>query len=222
MTYSYDALDNLRSARLARVKDHIYWYDSNNRLTNVQSSDGATTMGLGYDVQGNLATRNGQAFRFDFGNRLREAEGAEKYAYDAHGRRVLSQAPGGDILSLYDSAGVLRRQENQRTGEGTEYIHLNGSLLAKSVTAMAPGVPVITAPSFSSTGSFTVGWSSVVGVSTYELQQRTGQGGLALCLFWIGAGMVDHWQACRESWAQDSRLPCRTVRRLERRSDSGG
>ncbi|MBA0264915.1 RHS repeat protein [Stenotrophomonas maltophilia] len=177
MTYSYDALDNLRSARLAGVKDHIYWYDSNNRLTNVQSSDGATTMGLGYDVQGNLATRNGQAFRFDFGNRLREAEGAEKYAYDAHGRRVLSQAPGGDILSLYDSAGVLRRQENQRTGEGTEYIHLNGSLLAKSVTAMAPGVPVITAPSFSSTGSFTVGWSSVVGVSTYELQQRTGQGG---------------------------------------------
>lgn len=176
MAYSYDALDNLRSARLAGVKDHSYWYDGNNRLTNVQSSDGSTTMGLGYDVQGNLASRNGQAFRFDFGNRLRQADGAEQYAYDAHGRRVLSQKQGGDIISLYDNAGVLRRQESQRTGEGTEYIHLNGSLLAKSVTAVAPGVPVISVVSFSNDGSFPVSWSSVAGASGYELQQREGQG----------------------------------------------
>jgi YD repeat-containing protein len=189
--YSYDALDNLRSARLAGVKDHSYWYDGNNRLTNVQSSNGSTTMGLGYDVQGNLASRNGQGFLFDFGNRLREAAGTEKYAYDAHGRRVLSQAPGGDVLSLYDNAGVLRRQESQRTGEGTEYIYLNGSLLAKSATAVAPGVPVVTVTAFSSNGSFPVNWSAVVGATSYELQQREGQAD------WVAAysGTALNWSA---------------------------
>ncbi|MDI9273147.1 RHS repeat protein [Stenotrophomonas sp. PFBMAA-4] len=176
MRYSYDALDNMRSARLAGVKDHGYWYDASNRLTNVQSATGSTIMGLSYDAQGNLASRNGQIFRFDFGNRLREVVGSEEYAYDANGRRVLSKAAGGDVISMYDSAGVLRRQESQRTGEGTEYIHLNGSLLAKSTTSVAPGVPVVSVPSFSSNGTFQVSWSSVAGVSAYELQQRAGQG----------------------------------------------
>lgn len=191
MVYQYDALDNLRSARLASVKDHTYWYDGSNRLTNVQSSDGSTTMGLSYDAQGNLFSRNGQEFRFDLGNRLREAGGVERYAYDAQGRRVLSQAAGGDIISLYDNAGVLRRQESQRSGEGTEYIHLNGSLLAKSVSAVAPGVPLITVSSFSNSGSFPVSWSSVVGASRYELQQREGQGNWAAA--YSGAALT--WSA---------------------------
>ena len=175
MQYSYDALDNIRSARLAGVKDHNYWYDGNNRLTNVQSADGSTTMGLGYDAQGNLSTRNGQVFRFDFGNRLREVGGVERYAYDAHGRRVLSQTPSGDIVSMYDRAGVLRRQESQRTGESTEYIHLNGSLLAKSTTIIAPAVPIVTVTAFSSSGNFPVSWSAVSGASNYELQERSEQ-----------------------------------------------
>lgn len=39
--------------------------------------DGPTVVGLDYDVQDNLANKNGQAYHFDFGNRLREVPGKE-------------------------------------------------------------------------------------------------------------------------------------------------
>ncbi|TDV30472.1 RHS repeat-associated core domain-containing protein [Stenotrophomonas sp. CC22-02] len=129
--YTYDALDNIRSAKVAGRKDHAYTYDANNRLTNVRSTDGATTIGLAYDVQGNLSMRNGQAFVFDLGNRLRSAPGPENYRYDAQGRRVLAWLQGsGSILSMYDSEGRLRRQQSERDGKSREYLYLGGLLVA--------------------------------------------------------------------------------------------
>lgn len=52
--YTYDALDNMTSAKLAGVRQHNYWYDANQRLTNVVDDAGATIVGLSYDAQGNL------------------------------------------------------------------------------------------------------------------------------------------------------------------------
>ncbi len=93
--YSYDSLDNLTGIVIGGTKARIqsYCYDASWRLTNVKSGDcstGTTVIGLGYDVQGNLANKNGQAFEFDYGNRLRNVPGKEWYAYDGQGRRVLS------------------------------------------------------------------------------------------------------------------------------------
>jgi len=176
--YTYDAVDNLRSATLAGVKDHNYWYDAKNRLTNVQSSAGATIIGLTYDVQGNLSKRSGTVYTFDFGNRLRQVADAERYRYDAHGRRILSVASngGGIIRSLYGNDGALLRQDNAREGKNTEYIQLNGSLVARAISVVSPLTPVLTVPSFSSTGSFTVSWSSVAYASTYELREQVAGG----------------------------------------------
>ncbi|WP_244220682.1 RHS repeat domain-containing protein [Xanthomonas vasicola] len=50
--YTYDALDNMTSAKLAGVRQHNYWYDANQRLTNVVDDAGATIVGLSYDAQG--------------------------------------------------------------------------------------------------------------------------------------------------------------------------
>lgn len=176
MSYSYDALDNLRSARLPGVKDHTYWYDGNNRLTNVLDATGATVVGMTYDVQGNLATRNGQGLAFDFGNRLRSSTGKEAYRYDGHGRRVLQEATAGNIMSLYGEDGVLRRRDSERDARTVEYIHLNGSLVAQVETPNTPLSPTVTVPAHSSTGSFTVVWSSVASVTRYEVQERANGG----------------------------------------------
>lgn len=173
MRYSYDVLDNLRSARLLGVKEHNYWYDANNRLTNVQSDSGATTIGLTYDVQGNLRNRNGQVFDFDYGNRLRGVAGLESYRYDVEGRRIASiDATGATFLSMYGQDGVLRRQNNTRQGKNTEYIHLNGSLVAKVTTTVAPVAPVLHAPAFSNSGSYVVSWNAVGAATGYELQEQ--------------------------------------------------
>ena len=172
--YTYDVVDNLRSAKLAGGKDHVYWHDANNRLTNVQSSGGATTIGLSYDVQGNLSSRNGVGYSFDFGNRLRTVASTERYRYDAHGRRILSAdiSNGGTIRSLYGNDGVLRRQDNAREGRNTEYIHLNGSLVAQAIQVVAPVTPILTVPAFSNNGAYSLQWTAVSYANRYELREQ--------------------------------------------------
>lgn len=130
--FTYDVLDNMRSWTLAGVKDQHYYYDpSRNQLNNVNASTGATIVGLEYDVQGNLATRNSQAYVFDYGNRLRQVVGKESYRYDGAGRRALASASvGGNILSHYTQAGQLLFQQDERRHLNIPHIYLNGSLLA--------------------------------------------------------------------------------------------
>ncbi|WP_422506603.1 RHS repeat domain-containing protein [Stenotrophomonas sp. GZD-301] len=130
--FSYDALDNLTSWMLPGVKDHRYWYDAHNRLTNVRDGAGNTLIGLSYDVQGNLKLKNGLNHVFDYGNRLREVSGKESYRYDALGRRIFASAPGlGVVLSQYAQDGRLVFQSDGRKGLGREYVHLAGSLIAR-------------------------------------------------------------------------------------------
>nr|WP_252513597.1 RHS repeat-associated core domain-containing protein [Xanthomonas arboricola] len=127
--YTYDVLDNILTAKLPGVRENNYWYDSKNRLTNILSNEGSTTIGLNYDVQGNLKNKNGQAYAFDYGNRLRDVTGKEAYRYDAYGRRVLSGGLSTLNIQAYSQAGQLLYAEVRGKGN-TEYVYLNGSLLA--------------------------------------------------------------------------------------------
>ncbi|WP_181902791.1 RHS repeat protein [Lysobacter soli] len=175
--YTYDALDNLRSAKLTGKRQHNYWYDASNRLTNIQDNAGATIGAIGYDVQGNVQNKSGDAFQFDFGNRLRSVAGKEAYWYDAYGRRARAWSPTqGNILSMYGQDGALRRQNNEREGKNYEYIQLNGSLLAKLTTVVAPVTPALTVPSYSTTGSYTLTWTSVAYATSYDLQESANGG----------------------------------------------
>nr|WP_244672519.1 RHS repeat protein [Xanthomonas sp. D-93] len=132
-TYSYDVLDNLTHV-IAPGRDHYYCYDANWQLTNVKTGGcgGSTVIGMSYDPQGNLSNKNGQAFVFDYGNRLRQATGKETYRYDGNGRRTLALQSAGNIGSLYDQSGALRFQKNQRQSKSTDYILLGGSLVAEA------------------------------------------------------------------------------------------
>jgi hypothetical protein len=174
--YGYDVADNLRTVK-ANGRDHTYYYDPTWRLTNVLNSTGASVIGLSYDAQGNLANKNGQGFRFDFGNRLREAISRESYRYDGHGRRVRSKATGqADIASFYGQDGVLRHQRDHRRARAIDHIYLNGSLVARVSDEIAPFSPVLTVPGYNTSGSYTVQWSAVTGATGYELQEASNGG----------------------------------------------
>ncbi|NUO78360.1 MAG: hypothetical protein HOQ32_20415 [Lysobacter sp.] len=135
INYTYDALDNIRTVSHPGVREHTYWYDASNRLTNVQATaGGATVIGLGYDVQGNQTNKNGQEYNFDYGNRLRRVTGKERYRYDSLGRRseVLSE-DGSVHVFQYSQAGLplfsskVSAAAIQTTHEN---IYLAGSLIA--------------------------------------------------------------------------------------------
>lgn len=130
--YRYDSLDNLTYVR-APGREHYYCYDPYWHLTNIKINEcsGSTVVGLAYDLQGNLTNKNGQAYVFDFGNRLRAATNKESYRYDGNGRRTQATQSSGSVGSMYDQAGVLRFQKNQRRSKMTEYVLLGGSNVAE-------------------------------------------------------------------------------------------
>ena len=130
--FSYDAIDNLRSWKLAGVKDYAdYVYDTNNRLTGIKDGANAQVVSIGYDMQGNLSAKNSQAFQFDYGNRLRSTAGIT-YRYDGAGRRVQATAPDGkQQLWMYSQSGqMLFSWDGPSTQKTHEHLYLAGSIIA--------------------------------------------------------------------------------------------
>ena len=136
--FTYDALDNLSSWKLAGVKDYAeYVYNTQNLLTNIRNTAGASVVGLGYDLQGNVNNKNGQTYDFDYGNRLCTVTGKESYRYDGLGRRVQSTATDGSKTTTwqytqsgqmaFSSDWVAPGQSNQKTHEN---VYLAGSVVA--------------------------------------------------------------------------------------------
>lgn len=128
--YSYDALDNIARATVGG-RDYVYWYDTHNRLTNVLNGvGGPTAIGIGYDSRGNVSNKNGSLFQFDHGNRLRNAQGAESYRYDAQGRRVRTAGADGLLYEMYSLDGKLLWQRDEQLGLRFQHVYLGGSLIA--------------------------------------------------------------------------------------------
>ncbi|CAM5347107.1 Fibronectin type-III domain-containing protein OS=Rhodanobacter lindaniclasticus OX=75310 GN=B1991_13375 PE=4 SV=1 [Rhodanobacter lindaniclasticus] len=136
-TYAYDALNNLRQNVNGGYTINMN-LDANNRLTSVTFG---TTPFTTYqnDARGNRSamTYNGVTtpYSFDAKNQLLEVSGVASYAYDAAGRRIMkTPAVGGAaaaIYSFYNQAGQLLYGCDAATAQGTNYIHLNGKLIAR-------------------------------------------------------------------------------------------
>jgi RHS repeat-associated protein len=156
--YGYDSLDNLTHV-VAPGRDHYYCYDGSNRLGNVKtgSCTGATVIGLGYDVQGNLANKNGTLYTFDLGNRLRGVNGspASSYVYDGQGRRVRDITTASKY-SQYTLTGQLSMTSDGRAGTVSEYVYLGGSLVAIRARDTATNVHTTTYQHTDALGSPTV------------------------------------------------------------------
>lgn len=184
--FAYNVLDNLTSWTRTGAKDYAEYIYTNNRLTNIKNSGGATIVGLDYDVQGNLTNKNGQVYAFDYGNRLRDAPGNSTYAYDGLGRRVLDRTTA-DKHSLYSQSGQLLYENDLRQAKTTRYVYLGGSLVARVVNSTAPAAPLLSAPSFNTTGSYTVSWTASSGATGYQLEEAVSGG--AWTSAYSGAGL---------------------------------
>lgn len=213
--YSYDALDNLRTATLGGIKNHRYDYDATQRLRNVVNvTTGASVTALSYDLQGNLAGKNGLAHRFDFGNRLREVVGKESYRYDGHGRRVYSRGADGSVrFWQYSSSGQLLRQSDL-SGNATQHLYLGATLLAKLEPDTPPLPPTalpapggLQASPAPASGTFTASWTAVTGAVRYAFSASNGLSTSAQSVTATSASVTDPdggaWaiqvRACRDA-----------------------
>jgi RHS repeat-associated protein len=126
-TYSYDALDNLRSSSVGG-RSLTHGYDGKNRLA---SLSGSQNINFSYDANGNIINRGGQGFNFDIGNRLMWAPGKASYVYDGHGRRNLIWYHDGTYAhQAYTQDGKLRFGWKQ--GEwGKRHVYLGDRLIAE-------------------------------------------------------------------------------------------
>ncbi len=142
--YAYDAQDNLRT-HVTGDTSYEYYYDGANRLTNLMNvATGASVVGLSYDVQGNLSNKNGQAYTFSQGNRLRSVANKEWYAYDGYGRRVIACGSAACNYQLYSQLGQLLYTQDARKGINTDYIYLAGSVVALRTRPAAGGAETVT------------------------------------------------------------------------------
>jgi len=139
-SYGYDEQDNLRHVAISggsQPRDHTYCYSTDNRLEFVRSGPNCTgsaspaVIALGYDPQGNLQYKNGTAYTFDYGNRLRNTAN-QNHRYDAAGRRVRTDSAGSQLqYSDYASDGRLVWQRDEVAGKRINNIYLAGSLVAE-------------------------------------------------------------------------------------------
>ncbi|MCS3848242.1 transposase [Xanthomonas campestris] len=78
-------------------------------------------------MQGNLSNKNGQAYTFSQGNRLRSVANKEWYADNGYGRQVIACGSAACNYQLYSQLGQLLYTQGARKGINTDYIYLAGS-----------------------------------------------------------------------------------------------
>lgn len=133
-SYSYDALDNIRTSTIGnRVSS--YHYGARNLLDTLSSTSPSFGLTYLYDERGNVSKRGDQVFRFDQGNRLASAPNRDTYLYDGFGHRLQTSAVDGTVtISVYSPAGQLlytRRRGGPNPAASTEYIYLHAHQIAE-------------------------------------------------------------------------------------------
>ena len=174
-SYTYDSLNNIRT-RVAGSQTLTYNYDPTNRLSSITGGTGSTFV---YDIRGNVTNKNGVDLIFDQKNQLQKIPGYGAYEYDAAGRRVAKTPEGGvPTYYFYTQAGQLLYQVNSATTKTTNFIYLGRKLVARNETLPTPipSVPILAVPGNSTSGSYSVSWSSVSGATSYVLQEHVNAG----------------------------------------------
>jgi len=176
-SYTYDALDNIRS----RVKDgqtYDYVYDGLNRLRDLKIGNTAVHS-YWYDLQGNTICRqtdgclNGGTLTFDLANRLQRYDGVQSYRYDAWGRRVTKTnlTSGADTSSLYSQGGQLMLEHDSAANTINDYVYLGKTMVAK----VSSTLPLLAAPSTSG-GGVTLSWPTSGSAVRYIVEESANFG----------------------------------------------
>lgn len=173
-TFSYDALDNLRTASRGALQK-VYTYSAQNRLQSM-SRTGQPALTYTHDSRGRATSRAGVALDFDDGNRLLSVGAVASYGYDAHGLRARRVEGGVTTHFMYSRAGQLVFEKNLASGNDTRYHYLGRRLVAKVGDGPAPiGIGELSVPAASS-GNYTVSWLPVAGATRYLLEEQFNHG----------------------------------------------
>jgi RHS repeat-associated protein len=135
-SYTYDPLDNLRTASLDLAVDTYGYDNAKNRLATVaHSQSGIDTYAT--DARGNITSDGNQVYTFDWLNRMTSVVGKATYRYDGLGRRVLSARTANRIKYAYAQDGrQLYAQDNTRR---TSNVYLGNTLVAEVFQGLAGG-----------------------------------------------------------------------------------
>ena len=78
------------------------------------------------------------AYVFDAADRMQAVTGKESYRYDGYGRRVrvTRSSDGKTDYPIYAMGGILLTEDDQRSNTRTDYVNLNGLLVAKRVATL--------------------------------------------------------------------------------------
>ncbi|MBC6942021.1 MAG: hypothetical protein DWB45_04780 [Xanthomonadales bacterium] len=161
---------------------HWNYGASTNRL---ETLSGAQSISYGYDTRGNVLQRAGRGFVFDDADRIVATTSGgttdESYRYDGHGRRVAIQRGSDTTYQVYSKAGQLLAEQSPG-GQFTNYVYLNGSLIARTsggedggTAPPAPAAPTVN-PAISTSGTYTVSWSIPSGVTSMQLLESVNGG----------------------------------------------
>lgn len=142
---TYDAMGNIRNKQIGDVDlNYIYGTDSEQGL--LKSITGSLDRSYSYDAQGNaipltavvidpVTTIHIQNYIYNQANQLVETATRNAWRYDANNRRVMAFAVGNEArpknITLYNSAGQLLYEVNNRHCVERDYIRLGSTLIAQ-------------------------------------------------------------------------------------------
>ena len=132
-TYTYDALDNLRSSRIGLSTQSGFDYNYN-PATNLLASlnrVGGGTYAYTTNPAGDITTDGRQSYKFDIAHRLTSVTGKESYLYDGNGRRArtLNATTGTIEYFGYGQDGRLLQDWSNRRGVRNAYVYLGNTLV---------------------------------------------------------------------------------------------
>lgn len=147
-SYSYDPLDNLRSAQLVKTTGTdtltYSYHATTNRLTQVARA-GQAAWTYSHDARGNVTADGRNNYTWTRANRLAAATGKESYQYDGHGRRVVIwRADGSASVPMYGLDGKLRLTADNGLGGATYHVYLGDDNVADVFSRWSDGLQTAT------------------------------------------------------------------------------
>ena len=174
-SYTYDALDNIRTS-VVGARSSIHNYDASNRLEWI-NTNGAYS-GYAYDAQGNITGRGTTGFYFDQANRMVWEGGSSWNLYDGLGRRVFNGTTGGVYKQyMYSQSGrmLFSLLQQGMVNRFTRHVYLGGKLIAE--VDSATGVPeYVHTDALGSPIARTNGVGALISRTSYEAYGKTAAG----------------------------------------------
>jgi YD repeat-containing protein len=169
-SFTYDSIGNRTSKRVGSSNTSYTYNSSTNRLT---STSGGESIAFSYDSDGDASSLTIAGVPYDLQydtlhnltgyNYNHGGDAIARFGYDGDGMRVTKTSAGRTIVYHYDKEGRVLSETDQNGSLITDYVYLNGKLVAKIVSEV---VTPPSAPSGPSTGNTGVNYPYGTGGST--------------------------------------------------------